>query len=81
MGTYTFDWWHQLDPEFNCTQDELESSLEQTILTDLLPLSTSGEITISGIVSSKLSKKIISFYKSTLKPVKTPVGNRPYCML
>ncbi|CAH1111941.1 unnamed protein product [Psylliodes chrysocephalus] len=53
MGTYTFDWWHQLDPEFNCTQDELESSLEQTILTDLLPLSTSGEITISGITADE----------------------------
>ncbi|CAG9861204.1 unnamed protein product [Phyllotreta striolata] len=53
MGTYTFDWWHKLDPEFNCTQEELQSALEQTILTDLLPLSTSGEITISGITADE----------------------------
>lgn len=52
MGTYTFEWWKRLEPEFNCTLDEVEQALEQTILTDLLPLSTSGEITISGIVSN-----------------------------
>lgn len=53
MGTYSFEWWKKLDFEFNCTLEELEESLEQTILTDLLPLSTSGEITISGIVRNK----------------------------
>lgn len=51
MGTYTHDWWKKIDGDFNCTLEELETALEQTLLTDLLPLSTSGEITISGIVS------------------------------
>ncbi|CAG9830654.1 unnamed protein product [Diabrotica balteata] len=50
MGTYSPGWWTRLEPDFNCTLEELESALQQTILTDLLPLSTSGEITISGIV-------------------------------
>lgn len=51
MGTYSNEWWRKLEPDSNCTVDDLETVLEQTILTDLLPLSTSGEITISGIVS------------------------------
>lgn len=50
MGTYSYEWWKQYDPDVNCTLDELETALEQTILTDLLPLSTNGEITVSGIV-------------------------------
>ncbi|XP_018573120.1 gamma-aminobutyric acid type B receptor subunit 2 [Anoplophora glabripennis] len=53
MGTYSFEWWKKLEFEFNCTLEELEESLEQTILTDLLPLSTSGEITISGITADE----------------------------
>lgn len=51
MATYSTNWWKKLDPDVNCTLEEIEASLEQTILTDLLPLSTSGEITIAGIVS------------------------------
>ncbi|CAH1118642.1 unnamed protein product [Phaedon cochleariae] len=53
MGTYGFEWWKSIEPEFNCTLEELEEALEQTILTDLLPLSTSGEITISGITADE----------------------------
>ncbi|XP_050310486.1 gamma-aminobutyric acid type B receptor subunit 2 isoform X2 [Anthonomus grandis grandis] len=53
MGTYRFEWWKKFDEDVNCTLDELETSLEQTILTDLLPLSTSGEITISGITADE----------------------------
>lgn len=52
MGTYSNEWWRKLETDSNCTVDELEEALEQTLLTDLLPLSTSGEITISGIVSN-----------------------------
>lgn len=51
MGTYRYEWWKVEEPEMNCTVENLEEALQQTILTDLLPLSTSGEITISGIVS------------------------------
>lgn len=50
MGTYSDRWWTKLEKDSNCTVEDLEKALEQTILTDLLPLSTSGEITISGIV-------------------------------
>ncbi|XP_066144261.1 gamma-aminobutyric acid type B receptor subunit 2 isoform X2 [Euwallacea fornicatus] len=53
MGTYRFAWWKENDPDLNCTLDELETALEQTILTDLLPLSTNGEITISGITADE----------------------------
>lgn len=58
VGTYSHGWWKNIEPEFNCTLEELETALEQTILTDLLPLSTSGEITISGIVSEFIIRHI-----------------------
>ncbi|KAJ8954123.1 hypothetical protein NQ318_005717, partial [Aromia moschata] len=48
-----FNWTKKIGPETNCTLEELESALEQTILTDLLPLSTSGEITVSGITATE----------------------------
>ncbi|KAK9876297.1 hypothetical protein WA026_012595 [Henosepilachna vigintioctopunctata] len=53
MGTYRNEWWKTTVPDFNCTLEELEMSLQQTILTDLLPLSTSGEITVSGITADE----------------------------
>lgn len=55
MGTYNAEWWTIGDPDGNCTSQDLETALEQTILTDLLPLSTSGEITVSGIVNIKVA--------------------------
>nr|CAD7596023.1 unnamed protein product [Timema genevievae] len=51
MGTYTEDWWLQEEGVASCTCLELATALEGCILTDLLPLSTNGEITVSGIVS------------------------------
>lgn len=48
MGAYSTNWWNSSG---NCTQDELKIALESTILVDLLPLSTTKEITVSGIVS------------------------------
>lgn len=51
MGTYRDEWWKEVDVEGNCTVENIEEALQQTILTDLLPLSTSGDITIAGIVS------------------------------
>lgn len=53
MGTYSYQWWSYGDPESNCTSAEIMTVLEQTILTDLLPLSTSGEITVSGITADE----------------------------
>ncbi|XP_025832436.1 gamma-aminobutyric acid type B receptor subunit 2 [Agrilus planipennis] len=57
MGTYTEEWWKSLDPESNCTTEQIETALEQTILTDLLPLSTSGEITISGFTADEYKEE------------------------
>lgn len=50
MATYSAEWWNTtLDTE--CSVEEIMTALEGTILVDLLPLSTSGDITIAGIVS------------------------------
>ena len=52
MGTYSNDWWLTSSYKSeNCSMEELSEALEGCILTDLLPLSTNGEITISGSVS------------------------------
>uniref|UniRef100_A0A182T5L0 Gamma-aminobutyric acid type B receptor subunit 2 n=1 Tax=Anopheles maculatus TaxID=74869 RepID=A0A182T5L0_9DIPT len=48
MGTYGNEWWAENDTD--CTVEHVSTALESTILVDLLPLSTSGDITISGIV-------------------------------
>lgn len=60
MGTYTEEWW--LRPGGGCAPSELTEALEGAILTDLLPLSTSEQITISGIVSNNLSSCLRSFH-------------------
>lgn len=54
MGTYTEQWWLNEEGIVPCSAAELVSALEGCILTDLLPLSTNGEITVSGIVSNPL---------------------------
>lgn len=50
MGTYSERWWLD-ETAAPCPLDQLQAALEGCILTDLLPLATSGEITVSGIVS------------------------------
>ena len=50
MGTYAEEWW--LRPGSGCAPSELSEALHGTILTDLLPLSTEQQITVSGIVSN-----------------------------
>lgn len=60
MATYTTDWWNvTLDSE--CSVEEIAVALEGAILVDLLPLSTSGDITVAGIVSS-----LYTNYEATL---------------
>lgn len=49
MGTYGNEWWDVNDTD--CEVEHVRKALESSILVDLLPLSTSGDITISGIVS------------------------------
>lgn len=53
MGTYSQEWWNVQEDYNNCSQVEIAQALEQTILTDLLPLSTTGEITVSGITADE----------------------------
>ncbi|KAK5637996.1 hypothetical protein RI129_012291 [Pyrocoelia pectoralis] len=55
MGTYNEYWWRTPDRDSNCTEEEIELAMEQTILTDLLPLSTTGEITVSGVTADEYS--------------------------
>lgn len=61
MGTYSNNWWKKNLEDTNCTLEEIETALQHTLLTDLLPLSTSGEITISGIVSEIVLNLISNF--------------------
>ena len=53
MGTYGEEWW--LRPGGGCAPAELSEALHGTILTDLLPLATEQQITVSGIVSNFLT--------------------------
>lgn len=57
MGAYSNNWWNVTSSQndIKCTQEELKITLESTILVDLLPLSTTGDITVSGIVSLKIN--------------------------
>ncbi|XP_014261698.1 gamma-aminobutyric acid type B receptor subunit 2 isoform X2 [Cimex lectularius] len=54
MGTYSPSWW--LDPA-PCPSHTLAQALDGVILTDLLPLATSGEITISGITADEYKEE------------------------
>ncbi|XP_044594203.1 gamma-aminobutyric acid type B receptor subunit 2 isoform X2 [Cotesia glomerata] len=47
MGTFAEEWW--LKPDGGCAPSELVEALHGAILTDLLPLSTDRQITVSGI--------------------------------
>ncbi|XP_055633199.1 gamma-aminobutyric acid type B receptor subunit 2 isoform X2 [Toxorhynchites rutilus septentrionalis] len=51
MGTYSHEWWNENDTD--CYVDQVRMALESTISVDLLPLSTSGDITISGITADE----------------------------
>lgn len=50
MGSYSHLWWNHTDTD--CNINEMERALESVIVAELLPLSTSGDITVSGIVSN-----------------------------
>ncbi|EDW84644.1 uncharacterized protein Dwil_GK13022 [Drosophila willistoni] len=52
MATYSTEWWNKtLDSE--CSVEEISTALEGAILVDLLPLSTSGDITVAGITADE----------------------------
>ncbi|CAH2060405.1 unnamed protein product, partial [Iphiclides podalirius] len=48
LGTYSERWWLRRAP---CARRDLTAALDTAILTDLLPLSTTGETTVSGITA------------------------------
>ncbi|XP_068624741.1 gamma-aminobutyric acid type B receptor subunit 2 [Battus philenor] len=48
LGTYSERWWERHAP---CARRDLAAALDTAILTDLLPLSTTGETTVSGITA------------------------------
>ncbi|CAB3378686.1 Hypothetical predicted protein [Cloeon dipterum] len=63
MGTYSERWWED-EPRLDifedvtprpgdCNADQLREALEGVILTDLLPLSTSGDVTVAGITADE----------------------------
>lgn len=45
-------WWREEDPTVNCTSYEILAALEGAFVVDVLPLASSKEVTISGLVSS-----------------------------
>uniref|UniRef100_A0A1A9WPH3 Gamma-aminobutyric acid type B receptor subunit 2 n=1 Tax=Glossina brevipalpis TaxID=37001 RepID=A0A1A9WPH3_9MUSC len=52
MATYSSEWWNTTT-DTECTVEEITLALEGTIMVDLLPLSTSGDITIAGITADE----------------------------
>jgi gamma-aminobutyric acid type B receptor len=44
-------WWKEEDPSVNCTSYEILAALEGAFVVDVLPLTSSKEPTISGLVS------------------------------
>lgn len=61
MGTYGADWFTKDARE--CAPSELTEALQGTILTDLLPLSTDQQTTVSGIVSVFFSFTFYYYFK------------------
>ena len=50
MGDYSDSWWQTNDSAIECTQTQFEQGLEGYIATDILPITTSREQTVSGMV-------------------------------
>jgi len=43
-------WWREEDPSVNCTQAQILAALEGAFVVDVLPLTSSKQVTISGLV-------------------------------
>ena len=57
---YSDNWWESTDAEYDeCSESQLKQALEGFISTDILLLSASNEITISGQVGNAQTKTII----------------------
>ncbi|XP_022240453.1 gamma-aminobutyric acid type B receptor subunit 2-like [Limulus polyphemus] len=53
VGMYDDYWWRNTGNNITCDKFELQEALEGYIATDVLPLSTDGNITVSGLVPSE----------------------------
>ncbi|BFZ16214.1 hypothetical protein BsWGS_19253 [Bradybaena similaris] len=53
LGTYSEDWWTAPDDSISCTPGELNDTLHGYLATDVLPLSTSDDVTESGRTSAE----------------------------
>ncbi|XP_035828588.1 gamma-aminobutyric acid type B receptor subunit 2-like [Aplysia californica] len=60
LGTYDPDWWTVEDDSIPCSPQQLNHTLHGYLATDVLPLSTSDEITESG----KTSGEYLELYES-----------------
>lgn len=55
-------WWNETDPSVNCTVYEITAALEGAFIVDVLPLTSSKEKTISGLVSHNQIKYLFIIY-------------------
>ncbi|CAG5121836.1 unnamed protein product, partial [Candidula unifasciata] len=53
LGTYDDDWWTIDDPMVTCSTWELNDTIHGYLATDALPLSTSDDVTESGLTASE----------------------------
>lgn len=51
VGMYRERWWEDREANSSCSYHELTEAMEGHIATDVLPLSSSENITVSGLVS------------------------------
>lgn len=55
VAMYRERWWEAPQQDVTCDPSQMTEAIEGYIGTDLLPLSTSENITVSGLVSSSTS--------------------------
>lgn len=53
-GSYSENWWRTSENDSDCTASQLEEALTGYIATEILPISSSEESGISGIVSTSV---------------------------
>lgn len=66
-------WWHEEDSTVNCTTYEILTALEGAFVVDVLPLTSSKDVTVSGLVSVVVVYYII--YTHTFSVLSESVKN------
>lgn len=51
VGMYSEKWWEKGQDDLACSKEELKEALVGTMIMEMIPLSSSGQITVSHIVS------------------------------